>query len=126
MSESLSHKILALAREHRQSAEVLYRERQFRDSISRSYYAIFHAARALVEAAGATSKKQEGVISHFDREFVKTGRLSKQLSKILHEAKDLREMSDYEESWQATGDKAQKLLDGATLFIQEVERFLST
>jgi uncharacterized protein (UPF0332 family) len=126
MSESLSHKILALAQEQLHSAEVLYRERQFRDSISRSYYAVFHAARALVEAAGATPKKQEGVISHFDREFVKAGRLSKQLSKILHEVKNLREISDYEESWQATGDKAQKMLDGAKLFIKEVERFLST
>jgi len=119
------HEILTLAREHLQSAALLYQQGQFRDSISRSYYAIFHAARALVEAKGFKGKKQEGVISYFDRHLVKTNQINKKFSKILHEAKDLREMSDYEESWRATREQTEKLLESARLFIAEAERLLS-
>ncbi|MCS6937603.1 MAG: hypothetical protein NZV61_08685, partial [Candidatus Bipolaricaulota bacterium] len=63
--------------------------------------------------------------SYFDQHFVKTGQLDKKFSKIFHEAKDLREMSDYEASWQATGEPAEQLLEGAKLFLSEVERLLS-
>lgn len=42
------------------------------------------------------------MISYFDQHFVKTSQIDKKFSKIFHQAKDLRETSDYETPWQAT------------------------
>ncbi|OQX53440.1 MAG: hypothetical protein B5M48_03415 [Candidatus Omnitrophica bacterium 4484_213] len=47
------------------SAEILFKNKQFKDSVSRSYYAIFSVARALLATKGLDSSKHSGVISLF-------------------------------------------------------------
>ena len=51
------------AKEKLNSAEVLLREKLFKDSLSRSYYAMFSAARALLATKELDSSKHSGVIS---------------------------------------------------------------
>jgi uncharacterized protein (UPF0332 family) len=85
-------KALSLARvkrskQHLKSARDLLRNDEFADSVSRSYYAIFQAARALLAVEGTESRKHSGVISLFNRRFVKTGKVGKRLGVILKDAK---------------------------------------
>ena len=68
---------------------------QYRTSLNRSYYAIFHAMRAVNILEGYDSSKHSGVIAYFTQTFLKTERLDRGLSKIIKEASYLREKSDY-------------------------------
>lgn len=43
-----------------------------RAAVNRAYYAMFYALQALLAASGLVASKHSGVISLFDREFVKT------------------------------------------------------
>ncbi len=78
-------------------AELLLNNKQYDGSVNRSYYAIFNTVRALLALVGLDSQSHRGVISFFDRYFVKTGIFEKQYSKIVHQAFDSRQDSDYED-----------------------------
>ncbi len=54
-------------------AELLLKNRQYDGSVNRSYYAIFNAVRSILALVGLDSQSHRGVISFFDRYFVKTG-----------------------------------------------------
>lgn len=100
--EQRERKALSLARlkrskQHLKSARDLLRNDDFADSVSRSYYAIFQAARALLALEGIDSRKHSGVISLFNRHFVKTGKVGKGLGAIVKDARRSREMADYTE-----------------------------
>ena len=103
------------AKEELQTAELLLKNANFRSSINRSYYAIFHAIRAV---------KHSGVIAHFNQEYVKTGVFEKGASKIIRNASELREQADYEDFYEATQEEASDVFMQASQFISEVERYL--
>ena len=114
------------AEEELQTAELLLRSHSYRQSINRSYYAIFHAIRAVNALDGFDSSKHSGVIAHFNQEYVKTGLFEKEASKIIRGASELREQADYEDFYSATEDEAASVLHGARGFIDKVEKFLTT
>jgi len=76
-------------------AKTTLQDELYEVSVNRSYYAIFHAARALLALEGTDYKKHSGVISHFQREYVKTGIFDKEYSTIIREAFDMRNETDY-------------------------------
>jgi len=130
MSEEEQRKALSLARlnrskQHLKSARDLVRNDDFADSISRSYYAIFQAARALLALEGVESRKHSGVVSLFNRHFVKTGRVDKRLGVILKDAKRSREMADYTELAEFSREDAEGQIADAEVFIREVESLVS-
>ncbi len=78
---------LESAREKLSAAEDLFEKRHYKDSVSRSYYAIFTAARALLATKRLDSSKHSGVIALFNQHFVKSGEIRKDASKWLERAK---------------------------------------
>lgn len=112
------------AKEALLSAELLLHNTNFRSSINRSYYAIFHAIRAINALDGFDSSKHSGVISHFNQEYVKTGIFQKEASKIIRNASELWEQADYEDFYEATQEEASDVFDQASLFIATVEKYL--
>jgi uncharacterized protein (UPF0332 family) len=60
---------------------------------------MFYALLALFLKADINAKtsKHIGIISMFDKEFVRTGKIDKYYSTILHEAFDTRQEGDYKE-----------------------------
>ena len=82
---------LKSSKEKLNSATILLENKQFNDSLSRSYYAMFTAARALLATKRLDSSKHSGVISLFNQHFVKTGIVAKDLGQMLMKGKDLRE-----------------------------------
>ena len=112
------------AKEELQTAEILFQTARFRSSINRSYYAIFHAIRAVNALDGFDSSKHSGVISHFNQEYVKTGVFEKEASKIIRNASTLREQADYEDFYKATQEEAADVFEQASKFVSAVEEYL--
>jgi uncharacterized protein (UPF0332 family) len=122
--QTLSLGRLKRARQHLKSARDLLVNQDFADSVSRSYYAIFQAARALLAVEGLESRKHSGVVSLFNRHFVKTGKLDKQLGAVLKDARRYREIADYSDLAEFAREDAEAQLQDAEAFIQEVEQLL--
>lgn len=112
------------AKEELETAELLLRNANYRSSVNRSYYAIFHGIRAVNALDGFDSSKHSGVISHFNQEYVKTGVFEKEASKIIRNASTLREQADYEDFYESTMETASDVFEQASRFISAVERYL--
>jgi uncharacterized protein (UPF0332 family) len=105
-------------------AELLLNQSAFRGCINRSYYGMFYALLGLLATKGLGTSKHSGLISLFDREFVKTGIFSKELSKSLHRAFDERQANDYGEMLKPDFDLAQGLFKQAQVFVEEIIIYL--
>jgi uncharacterized protein (UPF0332 family) len=97
----------------------------FRSVINRSYYTMFYATLAVIAEGGAGRSKHSGVISIFDREYVKTKIFPKEMSKLLHKAFNLRQESDYREFNIITKEEAQTIMKGAEDFLTKVKSYLN-
>lgn len=115
---------LEMAREKLQAAKLLKSGGFFKDSISRSYYAIFSGARSLLALKEMDSEKHSGIISLFNRHFVKTGLVNKTCSKIISRAQIHRQRSDYGDYSVATEQEATDQIEKVEYFLREVENYL--
>lgn len=85
---------LEQAAESLAAGKLLLEQGLFRPSINRSYYAMFYSVLALLTTRREETSKHGRAIAFFDKEFVKAGVFSKEFSRWLHEAFDLRQRSD--------------------------------
>lgn len=121
----LAYYRLQKSRENLKSADILIKAGMYGDSLSRSYYAIFTAARALLALKQLDSKKHSGVISLFNRHYVKTGIVDRTIGKELNKARLRRESSDYAEFYLVDKKEAVNQFETAKRFIDAVENILS-
>ena len=73
---------LEMAEERLHSSKVLLEAGSYKDSIGRSYYAMFTAVRALLAMEGQDFSKHAGVIAYFQKEFVKTGKVDRKYFRL--------------------------------------------
>jgi uncharacterized protein (UPF0332 family) len=116
---------LEQAEESLRDAEILLKAGgSFRSVINRAYYTMFYSLLALFASKGMGTSKHAGVISIFDREYVKIGTFPKEMSRVLHKAFYLRQDSDYKEFSLLTRDETKEILSGAEAFCQAIARHL--
>ncbi len=77
------------------AAKVLFEAEEYKDSINRSYYAMFSAVRGLLALDAKDFSKHAGVISYFQKEYIKTGKIDKKYSKFITNAFQIRNSADY-------------------------------
>ncbi|NOH03940.1 MAG: HEPN domain-containing protein [Chloroflexi bacterium] len=90
--------------------------------VNRSYYAMFYAALALLATTGEETSKHTGVMALFDRHFIRTGILPKEMSQFLHTAFDMRQAGDYEDKVEISKETAGQILEFAVTFVETVEK----
>lgn len=121
-----------LARYRVQQAEESLDEARFllaggkstRSVINRAYYAMFYAVLALLVYEEFSSSKHSGVLSYFNRRFIKGGAFDKSLGLWLGKAFELRQRVDYREQVEPAREQATQILDQADRFIKAVTAHL--
>lgn len=93
---------------------------------NRSYYAIFHAVRALFALDGKDFKKHSGVIAYFQMDYIKTGIFDKRMSDIIKSAFSLRTDSDYEDFFIISHEEVRRQVAEAAEFYKTVSEYLKT
>ncbi len=111
---------LESARERLKSAKVLLECGSYKDSVGRSYYAMFTAVRALLAKDGIDYSKHAGVISYFQKEYIKTGQLDKKYSKYLSQAFQIRNNTDYSDFFMVSQSDAKEQYDKAEEFLDVI------
>ena len=120
VKELASHRINR-AFEDLEVAKKLLDDGSYRISLNRSYYAIFHAIRAINSLEGFDSSKHSGVISFFNLHYIKTGIFDKSLSQIIRKASKYREQADYEDFFDANEEDASEVYALANTFVSTIK-----
>jgi uncharacterized protein (UPF0332 family) len=115
---------IAQANETLREAEILLNETALRGAVNRSYYAMFYALLALLATKQLGTSRHSGAIRLFDREFVKTGLLPKELSRSLRVAFNRRQTHDYSELAEVDQQTAEETLTSAKTFVTAIESYL--
>jgi len=106
------------------AAELLFRAALFEDCISRSYYAVLHAAKAALGAKRETPGSHRAVIRLFGKALVKEGLIEKEYAKILALEQEDRETGDYDTDVHFTKAQTEQRVKDARRFIDRMARFL--
>ncbi len=96
----------------------------YKDSIGRSYYAMFAAARALLALDGKDFSKHSGVISYFQKEYIKTRKIDVKYSRYLVNAFQVRNHADYEDYYIVANDDAVEQYENAAEFCEAIKEFI--
>jgi uncharacterized protein (UPF0332 family) len=97
---------------------------RYNTSISRSYYAVFYGAKALLVKKGIITKTHSGTINKFGLECVVNGDFDKKIAKILSELEEERSIVDYDYEFYADKIRAKEDLINAEKFLKECEKFI--
>ena len=123
--KELSEYRLKMAKEKLKSAKLLLDSQQWKDSIGRSYYAIFTAARALSALDGQDFARHTGVISYFQKTYIKTKVFDVKYSRYISEAFQIRNNTDYADFYIVSREDAEEQYERAVDFYNEIEKYCS-
>lgn len=97
----------------------------YKSANNRAYYAVFHAINAVFALERVAFKRHKDALGHFNKEYVRTEKFSKELGKRIGKVQDVRHASDYDDFYIAskmeTGEQiatAEELIDQVETFIQ--------
>lgn len=120
--EKLITNFMESAQERLKSAELLLKSGQFRDSLSRSYYAFLDAADALLLTKKLRPKSHAGSITLFSAHFIKKGVIDKKYGRWFGRIERARWEADYEREKTFTREDAEEVLKEAKEFVKAVEK----
>lgn len=95
------------------AAHLLFDGGNYRIANNRSYYAIFHALRAVLTFDNYDSSKHSGVIAEFRRRYIKEEIFPVEVSKMIGSAFTIRNASDYDDMFIASRADTEEQLANA-------------
>lgn len=123
--QALSNYRLEQAKENLEEAEALFNIDKFKGAINRTYYAIFHAIKAILALEETDFKKHSSVLAYFNKEYVSKDIFSREIGKRVGEARFYREKSDYVDFYIISKDECQEQIETARMVIKAVEKFIN-
>ena len=117
-----------LQRHFQQSAEcvedarVLLDNNRLSASVTRVYYAMFHAATAALLARGVRRSSHHALLAAFGQNFIKTGELDQRFYRELRAAFERRQQADYEATLEIDRHAATQLYKQAIEFVDACRR----
>lgn len=118
--------LISNAHEKFESASILFENEKYPDAVSRAYYSMFFAAKALLFENNIHPRTHRGLISQFSLEIVKNGEFPRELFNILTRAQEDREQADYGFKISIDKKEAKYILQGSQKFLNECELILKS
>lgn len=123
MDDLVSYRLTS-AKDKLTSAKILLEAGQYKDSIGRSYYAIFSAIRAVLAIENVDFSKHSGVIAYFQKEFVKTEIFDKKYAKYLQQAFQIRNSCDYDDFFIVSKQDEEDQYERATEILIVIDKYI--
>jgi uncharacterized protein (UPF0332 family) len=118
--------LIQKAKRYLKSAELLLKDGDPESSVSRTYYAMFYAAEAVLLTKSLSFSSHKGVISAFGEHFVKTEIFPREMGRELNRAFEKRQISDYEYTFVISEDEAEQMLQSGKEFVNTIASLLDT
>jgi uncharacterized protein (UPF0332 family)/predicted nucleotidyltransferase len=122
----VSQEFFESAQRRLHAADALIKSEDYRDSISRSYYAVLDAADAALIAKGFTPRSHEGSLTLFGVHFIKKGLVDKEFGGLFHRMSEARKKADYNRLVTFSKDDAEYWFNLAKQFVGTIEKLLPT
>jgi uncharacterized protein (UPF0332 family) len=87
------------------AAEVLVSQRLYRDALSRAYFGLFHAARALLFAEGYNARGPNAVVEVLSLRLAGAGEMPPEAPAVLTRGQRYREQCDFGVGWVVTPER---------------------
>ena len=120
--KNLVKKELLVAKSDLSDAKAGYESERYKWSTIQGYYAMFHAARALIYSQGYREKSHYCLAVALRALFADEGKIDAQLVRDFLNAMNLREAADYEADFSKSGAKA--VIASAEKFIEKAAAIL--
>ncbi len=115
---------LVRATEFLSASKIMLENNCYKDSINRSYYAIFTTIRALLAENEIDFKKHSAVISYFRQHYIKTKIFDVKFSQYVGNAFEIRNNCDYEDFYIVSREDAETQYNNAVEFYETIKNFL--
>jgi uncharacterized protein (UPF0332 family) len=116
---------LQQAEESLEEARFLFEgQKSPRSVINRAYYAMYYSVLALLIFESYSSSKHSGVLSFFNKRFIKGNVIPQDVGRAINRAFDLRQRGDYREYVTLSRKQAEPFLNEARKFIDTVQSYL--
>lgn len=116
---------LQQAEESLEEARFLFEgQKSPRSVINRAYYAMYYSVLALLIFESYSSSKHSGVLSYFNKRFIKGNLIPQDVGRAINRAFDLRQRGDYREYVTLSRKQAEPFLIEARRFIDTVQSYL--
>ena len=116
--------LIERAKRRLDAAYHLFKEGFYEDAVSRAYYSMYFAAKALLLKKDISVKTHRGLVSKFGLEFVDEGVVEKYYGRALRIAEELREEADYSISREISKEEAESIIEDAEKFLERIKRAL--
>ena len=113
--------LIGKAKRRLDAAYHLLGEGFYEDAVSRAYYSMYFAAKALLLKRDITVKTHKGLLSKFGLEFVDEGVVEKYYGRALRIAEELREEADYSISREISKEEAETIVKDAEKFLVRIK-----
>ncbi len=104
--------------------EVLIEEEFFVLAINRIYYGMFYMLLALALKEGFKTSKHHQLLGWFNKEFVKPGKVNREIGKIIHRGFEDRTDGDYGVFVEFERDEVESKFCDMKLFISELKEII--
>jgi uncharacterized protein (UPF0332 family) len=120
----LSNYRLEKARQDLETARINFEHGMLTQSINRSYYAAFHALRALLAYDSFDSKRHSSILGYFNKNYIANDKIEQEYYRIIASAFDIRTRCDYQDFYIISKDETKKQLKDAEKFVDMIERYI--
>ncbi len=117
--------LLGEARTALRAAQALFEGGFYGDAVTRAYYAMLYAARALLASKGVAPKSHGGTLQALGRHFVLPGLMGSDLAKAFGIALQSRQRADYGSLTAFTRAQSSEVLASAREFVAFAESLLA-
>ena len=117
---------LKLAEEYLEDAKFSLEHSRFRLALNSAYYAMFHAAQAILAFRGISPPRtHKGLREVFGKEIILKGLVDKELGRVLSRAFELRQASSYEVYAYFGEDVVSEIVEMAEEFVGKIKELMS-
>ncbi len=124
-SDLINHR-LQRASEALEDARILAKAARWNTCVNRLYYACFYAVSALLMQQDLSSSKHTGIRSLFNRHYVKTGKVTKEMAQIYNDLFERRQESDYLDFIHFKESQVCPWISKAEVFIKHIASFINS
>lgn len=120
-SKDYVRRCLELAEECLEEARALLEKSWFRGAADRAYYAMYHAAQAVLYDMGLKPKAHAGLRTMFGEHLVKPKKVNSAFAETLGESFRLRQISDYEADAVIDPEKVKEIVKKSAEFVAKMK-----
>ncbi|PXF57591.1 MAG: DNA-binding protein [Deltaproteobacteria bacterium] len=102
------------------AARLMYEKGHYNDAVNRLYYSCFYAIIALLATEGVHPSKHTAVRAFLNKNWIKTGKLSKETGRLYNTLFDRREKGDYGDYFRFNAEDVADWLKRVEKAIEEI------